>query len=164
VAKGPEGVALAVVPEALISRAKAAACGQATAFISPKPVRAKARSLRRAGAPADDARPADRGEAPRAGATANASSRHTVTSLTVRWASGGVDSPRIPPDSLLGDRLKPPFTDSITTPVLVRGEPIVAPPGRADDFVWPRRESLPGPATRSSILRFESYHAALSSL
>jgi uncharacterized protein len=56
-------------------------------------------------------------------------------------------APESTPDSLLGDKLKPPFTDSITTGVLVRGEPIVAPPGRADDFVWPRRESLPGPAT-----------------
>jgi uncharacterized protein len=52
------------------------------------------------------------------------------------------------PDELLGDKpSKPPFTDSITTRVLVRGEPIVGPAGRADDFVWPRRESLLGPAT-----------------
>jgi uncharacterized protein len=52
------------------------------------------------------------------------------------------------PDGLLGDKpFKPPFTDSSTTRVLVRGEPVVGPPGRADDFVWPRLESLPGPAT-----------------
>jgi uncharacterized protein len=56
-------------------------------------------------------------------------------------------------DELLGDKSsKPPFTDSITTRVLVRGEPIVAPPGRADDFAWPRRESLPGPATSEATL------------
>jgi uncharacterized protein len=57
------------------------------------------------------------------------------------------------PDELLGDKpSKPPFTDSITTRVLVRGEPIVAPPGRADDFAWPRRESVPGPATSEATL------------
>jgi uncharacterized protein len=56
-------------------------------------------------------------------------------------------------DELLGDKSsKPPFTDSITTRVLVRGEPIVAPPGRADDFAWPRRDSLPGPATSEATL------------
>ena len=57
------------------------------------------------------------------------------------------------PDELLGDKpSKPPFTDSITTRVLVRGEPIVAPRGRADDFAWPRRESVPGPATSEATL------------
>jgi uncharacterized protein len=56
-------------------------------------------------------------------------------------------------DELLGDKpSKPAFTDSITTRVLVRGEPIVAPPGRADDFAWPRRESLPSPATGEATL------------
>ena len=57
------------------------------------------------------------------------------------------------PDELLGDKpSKPLFTDSIATRVLVRGEPIVAPPGRADDFAWPRRESVPGPATSEATL------------
>lgn len=31
-------------------------------------------------------------------------------------------------------------TDSVVTKVLVRGEPVDAPPGRADDFAWPRRD------------------------
>jgi uncharacterized protein len=57
------------------------------------------------------------------------------------------------PDELLGDKpSKPPVTDSITTRVLIRGAPIVAPPGRADDFVWPRQDSLPGPATSEATL------------
>jgi uncharacterized protein len=57
------------------------------------------------------------------------------------------------PDELLGDGpSKPPVTDSITTRVLIRGAPIVAPPGRADDFVWPREESLPSPATSEATL------------
>ena len=30
--------------------------------------------------------------------------------------------------------------DSVVTRVLVRGEPVDAPPGRADDFAWPRRD------------------------
>lgn len=51
-------------------------------------------------------------------------------------------------DKLLGDDpSKRPFTDSITTRVLVRGESIAAPPGRADNFAWPRQEGLPGPVT-----------------
>ena len=57
------------------------------------------------------------------------------------------------PDELLGDKSsKPPVTDSIVTRVLIRGEPIVAPPGRADDFVWPRRENLPDPATSEATV------------
>lgn len=42
--------------------------------------------------------------------------------------------------------------DPGATSVLVKGEPIAAPAGRADDFVWPRRapaSSAPGPATPS---------------
>jgi len=30
--------------------------------------------------------------------------------------------------------------DSVATRVLLRGEPVDAPPGRADDFTWPRRD------------------------
>ena len=30
--------------------------------------------------------------------------------------------------------------DAVATRVLVKGEPLSAPPGRADDFAWPRRE------------------------
>jgi hypothetical protein len=44
-------------------------------------------------------------------------------------------------DKLLGGGPSPGgSTDSIATRVLVRGEPVDAPPGRADDFVWPRRD------------------------
>jgi hypothetical protein len=32
--------------------------------------------------------------------------------------------------------------DSVATRVLVKGEPIEAPPGRADDFAWPRRDVI----------------------
>jgi uncharacterized protein len=31
-------------------------------------------------------------------------------------------------------------TETVAIKVLVKGEPVVAPPGRADDFVWPRRD------------------------
>jgi hypothetical protein len=31
-------------------------------------------------------------------------------------------------------------TESVVTRVLVKGEPMEAPPGRADDFAWPRRD------------------------
>ncbi|MEA2878602.1 MAG: uncharacterized protein QOF14_3798 [Hyphomicrobiales bacterium] len=44
-------------------------------------------------------------------------------------------------DALLGATLvRATSGDSVATRVLVRGEPIQAPAGRADDFVWPRRD------------------------
>jgi hypothetical protein len=48
------------------------------------------------------------------------------------------------PDELVrGGPPKP--ADPIATRVLVRGAPITAPTGRADDFIWPRPADLPGP-------------------
>lgn len=46
-------------------------------------------------------------------------------------------------DGLLGDgsRLVPPTSDPIATRVLTRGETLIAPAGRADDFSWPRADS-----------------------
>jgi uncharacterized protein len=44
-------------------------------------------------------------------------------------------------DELLGGRGQgnhPPATDTLVSRILVRGEPILAPNGRADDFSWPR--------------------------
>jgi hypothetical protein len=44
-------------------------------------------------------------------------------------------------DALLGATpVRATSGDSVATRVLVRGEPIQAPAGRADDFVWPRRD------------------------
>jgi len=44
-------------------------------------------------------------------------------------------------DALLGAQpLRATPGDSVATRVLVRGEPMEAPAGRADDFVWPRRD------------------------
>jgi hypothetical protein len=44
-------------------------------------------------------------------------------------------------DALLGATpVRGTSADSVATRVLVRGEPIQAPAGRADDFVWPRRD------------------------
>ena len=48
------------------------------------------------------------------------------------------------PDELLGGGPPKP-ADPIATRVLVRGAPITAPTGRADDFIWPRPPDLPGP-------------------
>jgi uncharacterized protein len=59
------------------------------------------------------------------------------------------------PDSgeLLGDAPSKPSSPSpLATRVLVKGEPIAAPMGRADDFVWPRREGLPGPEAGVALL------------
>jgi hypothetical protein len=44
-------------------------------------------------------------------------------------------------DALLGGApVRNSTADSVATRVLVKGEPIEAPPGRADDFAWPRRD------------------------
>jgi hypothetical protein len=44
-------------------------------------------------------------------------------------------------DALLGATpVRSSSADSVATRVLVKGEPIEAPAGRADDFVWPRRD------------------------
>jgi hypothetical protein len=55
-------------------------------------------------------------------------------------------------DLLGGAGGRPSGGDPVATRVLVKGEPIAAPAGRADDFAWPRRPpsaSAPGPATPS---------------
>jgi uncharacterized protein len=47
----------------------------------------------------------------------------------------------IEPDQLLGGPgSRPAANDSLATRALVKGEPLSPPAGRADDFVWPRRE------------------------
>jgi uncharacterized protein len=50
-------------------------------------------------------------------------------------------APRGAGDALLGGTPgRTAASDTVVTRVLVRGEPIEAPPGRADDFAWPRRD------------------------
>jgi hypothetical protein len=52
-----------------------------------------------------------------------------------------LEAPSIGTDQLLGGPAGPPVaTDALAVRVLVKGEPLSPPPGRADDFVWPRRE------------------------
>jgi len=46
-------------------------------------------------------------------------------------------------DDLLGGNARQLASDAMVTKVLVRGEPVRAPTGRADDFVWPRRGVAP---------------------
>jgi hypothetical protein len=46
-------------------------------------------------------------------------------------------------DELLGSNTRQPANDAVAAKVLVRGEPIAAPAGRADDFAWPRRDVAP---------------------
>jgi uncharacterized protein len=46
-------------------------------------------------------------------------------------------------DDLLGANPRQPTSDAMAMKVLVRGEPIPAPAGRADDFAWPRRDVAP---------------------
>ena len=46
-------------------------------------------------------------------------------------------------DELLGGNARPAVTDAVATKVLVNGEAMPAPAGRADDFAWPRRDVAP---------------------
>jgi uncharacterized protein len=46
-------------------------------------------------------------------------------------------------DELLGGNSRQPANDAMAAKVLLRGEPIPAPAGRADDFTWPRRDVAP---------------------
>jgi uncharacterized protein len=46
-------------------------------------------------------------------------------------------------DELLGGRARPAVTDAVATKVLVKGDAMPAPAGRADDFAWPRRTVAP---------------------
>jgi hypothetical protein len=46
-------------------------------------------------------------------------------------------------DELLGGSARAPAADAMVTKVLVNGEAVPAPAGRADDFVWPRRDIAP---------------------
>jgi len=48
------------------------------------------------------------------------------------------------PDELLGaSAVRQSLTDATATRVLVKGEPVPAPQGRADDYAWPRRDLAP---------------------
>jgi uncharacterized protein len=46
-------------------------------------------------------------------------------------------------DELLGGNARSKITDAVATKVLVNGEAMPAPAGRADDFAWPRRGVAP---------------------
>jgi hypothetical protein len=46
-------------------------------------------------------------------------------------------------DELLGGDARQPAADALVTKLLVRGEAVEAPAGRADDFAWPRRGIAP---------------------
>lgn len=55
-------------------------------------------------------------------------------------------------DELLGGvGTRPASVDALAARTLVKGEPLAAPAGRADDFSWPRREvgALSAPPSRS---------------
>jgi uncharacterized protein len=50
-------------------------------------------------------------------------------------------------DQLLGGPgSRPAAVDALAARTLVKGEPLAAPAGRADDFIWPRREIAREPA------------------
>jgi uncharacterized protein len=42
-----------------------------------------------------------------------------------------------------GNNARPAHSDSIAASVLVKGDPVTAPSGRADDFSWPRKDAAP---------------------
>jgi hypothetical protein len=63
-------------------------------------------------------------------------------------------------DQLLGGPGSRPVTvDAQAARVLVKGEPLSAPAGRADDFAWPRREIGPEPAKNETPVASTSLDA-----
>jgi hypothetical protein len=63
-------------------------------------------------------------------------------------------------DQLLGGPGAHPVTvDAQAARVLVKGEPLSAPAGRADDFAWPRREIGPEPAKSETPVASASFDA-----
>ncbi|TAK47637.1 MAG: DUF459 domain-containing protein [Xanthobacteraceae bacterium] len=56
-------------------------------------------------------------------------------------------APTVGSDELLGGAgTRPAAVDALAARTLVKGEPLAPPAGRADDFLWPRREVGPGEA------------------
>lgn len=67
------------------------------------------------------------------------------------------------PGGLMGaGPARPPSVDSTATKFLVRGEPLQAAVGRADDFAWPRNEGLPPPPVGTGDNRSEVERAEKS--
>ena len=63
-------------------------------------------------------------------------------------------------DQLLGGPgSRPVAIDALAARVLVKGEPLSAPAGRADDFAWPRREIGPEPAKNETPVASTSLDA-----
>ncbi len=54
-----------------------------------------------------------------------------------------VGEPVSEPEELLGSNPLPPVTDALASKVLVKGDALPVPAGRADDFAWPRRDIAP---------------------
>ena len=59
-------------------------------------------------------------------------------------------------DDLLGRDDRQLAADAMVTKVLVRGEAVTAPAGRADDFVWPRRDVAPVGSDPVVVVRLSS--------
>ena len=92
----------------------------------------------------------------RAAAVAKSTPQEPTAEESVRTAPSGsrarpLSGPTMPlmtenraeSDELLGGSAPRPPADALATKVLVRGEALRAPAGRADDFTWPRRDVAP---------------------
>ena len=124
------------------SRARSAGCARTTAYTSPRPAPASLRILSSA---------TSRGCWPRAQRRSRCRAnreRPTPIRCRVQPATRPLAGPILPlvassvgTDQLLGGHgSRPVANDALATRVLVKGEPLPAPAGRADDFAWPRRE------------------------
>jgi uncharacterized protein len=81
--------------------------------------------------------PTPQAPAPRAGGAIARPLAGPVMPLTAALNAAG-------PDELLGGAaVRQSLTDAIASRVLVKGDSVVAPQGRADDFAWPRRDIAP---------------------
>jgi len=77
-------------------------------------------------------------EVPAAAARAGARARPLAGPAVPLIAERGSET-----EELLGGNARQPAADAMVTKVLVRGEAVRAPSGRADDFAWPRRSVAP---------------------
>ena len=76
-----------------------------------------------------------------------------------------LEAPSVGTDQLLGGPGVSPVTaDAQAARVLVKGEPLAAPAGRADDFAWPRREIAPEPTPVASASLDANARAPAASL
>ena len=140
--------AAATLSKVRTSKAKFAACGRATASTSRSPARASSRIMSSARSAACFRPAPRRSRFPRTHAGGGAGAVRGPARLAgcaaPHWPGRAVgDADASNRGHVARRRSATSGLDTPATKVIVRGEPIAAPAGRADDFAWPRRGAAP---------------------